>query len=331
MTQPAIRDVRFVDPLLTNLTLGFRNTDYYWSRIAPVVAVDQKSGRYPVYSSDFWFRLTEGMDRAEGGRYPRGGWGTTSGSYECFEIGVEIPRDDSVTAASQLPESLDITDAAWLANQIELKLERKVSDALFKTGVWGTDISGATASSSTAFVYWNDFANSDPIKDIRTAKERVHLVTGAEPLNAFTSHKVMEALVDHPLLTSIYRRNSDGPLTPADVNNALGITIDVARSVHDTGLEGANDNDDLSRTASFANREFIWGDHLLLQVQNTPQLGVANGAYTYIWNEANNVPWAAQQYRNDEIRGDIRRVFTWPQPLVLSPHHGYFFNNCLTS
>jgi len=283
-----------------------------------------------VYTSDFWFRLTEGMERGEMARYARGGWGTGSGKYECFEIGVEIALADPVARASQLPESMEVTNTAWLTHQMELKLENVTSTALFKTGVWGKDVSGvASGANANQFIQWSDFANSDPVKDIRTARDRVHLITGVEPNNAFTSHKVLETLIDHPLLTTVYRRNSDGPLQESDVAAALGLTLEVGRSVHDTGKEGADDNNDLSRTATFSNREYIWGDHMLIQASNTPQLGVAHGAYTYIWDEAGNVPWALQLYRDDSIRADIRRAFTWPQVVVVSPHHGYFLNDVI--
>ena len=315
--QPGRRDVRFVDPLLTNMTLGFRNGNYFWDRIAPVVAVQQPSATFAVYTSDYWFRLTPGMERNEGGRYPRGGWGTQRSSYKTQEIGVEKALEDSI-------------QAAWLTNQMELKLEIMVSQALFKTGVWGKDYEGVSGTPSTdQFRKWSDGVNSDPVKDVRAWRERVRLITGVTPNSMFTSHKVMETLLDHPKLRAVYRSNSDGPLTFQDVSNALAgadgpLTIEVANSVYDTGVEGVNDNVDTDRNSDFAERTYVWGDHILLQAQNTPQLGVANGAYTYIWDEAGNVPWAAQLYREDQTRSDVRRLFTHPSPVVVSPHHGVF-------
>ena len=330
--QPGGADVKFVDPLLTNMTLGFRNGTYFWDRVAPVVSVQQDSGTFAVYTSDYWFRRTEGMDRNEGGRYVRGGWGTQKSSYTTREIGIEKALEDSVQARSQLPESLELTDLAWLTNQMELELEIRVRDALFASGKWGKDTTGVlTVPGTTEFRRWDDFANSDPVKDMRAWRDRIHLVTGAEANTAFTSHKVMEALMDHPLLTAIYRRNTDGPLTVQDVSSALGVSLEIGRSVYDTGLEGVDDNVDTARASTYSNRKYVWGNHLLLQAQNTPQLGVANGAYTYIWDELGNIPWAVQLYREDQTRSDVRRIFTHPAPVIVSPHHGYFAEDVIAA
>ena len=228
-------------------------------------------------------------------------------------------------AASQLPEALPLTDVAYLTNQIELELGIRVRDALFTDGVWGNDRLGvASGESGNQFRQWSDFANSDPIADVRAWRDRIHLVTGVLPSNAFAGHRVMDVLLDHPLLTSVYRRNTDGPLAIGDVQNALGVAIDIGMSVYDTGSEGSDDNADLDRDSGYAGREYVWGDHFLLQAQNTPELGVANGAYTYIWDEAGNIPWALQSYREDQTRSDVRRIFTHPAPVVVSPHHGLF-------
>lgn len=332
MVQPAIRDTRFVDPMLSRLSIGFKNPKFHWDSIAPVVSTQQKSGIYPVYSSDYWFRLIDGANHAEGALYARGGYGITSGSYECFEIGVEKLLPDSVSAASQLPEALEVTDVAWLTNQIQLQLEVNAANKLFKAGVWGTDRTGhASSKASPNFIQWSDYANSDPIQDIRTGISKVHQVTGARPEHGYTNYGVMESLLDHPLLHSLYKRNSDGPLTTMDVARALNLTdVGVADSIYDTGVEGSDNNDDTSPSATFTNRSYVFGNHFLVLLKNTPQLGVVNGAYTYIFDEAGNVPWAMQLYRDDARRSDVRRVFTWPQPVVVSPHHGYFFSSCIT-
>ena len=49
---------------------------------------------------------------------------------------------------------------------------------------------------------------------------------------------------------------------------------------------------------------------------------VPNGAYTFIWDEMGNVPWAMQNYRAEEVRSDVHRIFTHPTVEITSKYHG---------
>ena len=43
MPLPTITDVRPVDPVMTQLSIGFKNPRYFWDQIAPPVEVAEKS------------------------------------------------------------------------------------------------------------------------------------------------------------------------------------------------------------------------------------------------------------------------------------------------
>lgn len=307
--QPTSRDVHPVDPVLTDISIGFKNSRFLWDQIAPVAPRDEKTGQITLYTRDFWMRRQEGAERAPNRPYLRVGYGVEFDSYNCIEIGFEKPLDDVERDSSQLPEDLTITDTAFVTNLIQLELEKRVAEALFITGVWGT------STTLTGGNKWSDYAASDPIADAETAKRVVRRGTGANPNLLFLGDLGWSNLKEHPLILDKYKHTQDGVMTEALVAAVLGIDeIVVGDSVENTAAEGA----------SYVGAD-IWTDNALFLVKNNPGLQVANGAYTYIWNQKGNVPWGIENYREEGTNSEITRAFTHIDPNVVSSQHGYLY------
>lgn len=307
--QPTQRDVRPVDPVLTSLSIGFKNDEFLWDQIAPVAEQSEKSGTYFVYDREFWFRRQAGATRAASNPYLRVGYGVSSQTYNTKEIGFEKPTDDPTKNASQTPESLEVIDTQFVTNLIQLELEKLVAGALFVTGVWGT------SNTLTGTNQWSDYANSDPINDSKVASNTIRRNTGAKPNSMFIGKSGWDVLSEHPLILDKYKHTQAGIMTPALVAAVLEIPeIKVGETVENTGDEAQ----------SFAGAD-IWTDSALFLVRNAPSLGVANGAYTFMWNERGNIPWAIETYREEQTRSDVTRGFTHIDPQVVSAQHGYLY------
>ena len=347
MVQPRIREVRPVDPLLTNISIGFKNDRFHWDKLAPVTSVPQISSTFTIYDSEYWFRRQSGADRGNAAPYTRVGYGLGKDSYECTEIGFEKALADPVRAASLLPESLDVTDTAFLTNIMQLELDFRVADALFNvTDKWGTNREGVTNANNNTdneFTQWDDYTNSDPLVDIREGMNHVHEITGANPNTLFLGYQAWESLRRHPKFTDEIKYTNTGvPTGIVNANNVnnlmaewLGLdSVVVGDTVYTDDPEkfiaakgvGGGDSD----ISAVGNRKYIWGKSGLLLVNNAPQLGVAAGAFTFIWDEKGNVPWAIEQYREEQVRSDITRIFTWPAPSIVSKEHGYHFRKILS-
>jgi len=307
--QPTQRDVRPVDPVLTNLSFAFKNTRFLHSAIAPYAEVSEQSGTYFIYTRDFWFRRQDGAVRAADAPYLRVGYGVETNTYRTVEIGFEKLLGDPIRASSQTPEDLQRMDVEFLTNLIQLELEVRAAAELFVTGIWGT---------STTLVgndQWSDYANSDPIANADTAIRTILRNTGARPNVLFVGLLGWERLKEHPLILDKYKHTQIGIMTPQLVAATLGVEeVVVGDSVRNTANEGA----------AFVGAD-NWTDNALFLVRNNPALGVANGAYTYIWNERGNFPWAVDSYREEDRRGDVTRVFTHHDFVVTSAQHGYLY------
>ena len=316
MPQPTIVDVRPVNPVLTNMSIAGRNKNFLAEKIAPFSVQPQKSGTYFTYTPSYWMRVPTGSVRASDAPYTQLGYGVANSTYSTVEHGYEKLLPDPVRNASQTPEDLQMKDVQFLTNALQLDLEKSVADKLFTSSVWGAGdvtLSGAQQ--------WDDYANSDPIKDAKTARLAIHQLVGEFPNTMFIGISSWQKLIEHPLLLEKYKYTQKGILTEDLVAAVFGVEEVV---VGDTSYNSAAEG----QTAVGAN---IWGNNALFLCRNTPTLGVANGAYTFIWDEIGNNPWAIQDYREEKLRGTMTRILTHWDIEVVSSSFGYMLNSCTSS
>ena len=316
MPQPTISDVRPVNPVLTNLSIAGRNKNFLAEKIAPFSVQPQKSGTYFIYTPSYWMRVPTGSVRPSDGPYTQLGYGVTTDTFSTVEHGYEKLLPDPVRNASQTPEDLQMKDVQFLTNALQLDLEKSVADKLFTSSVWGA---GDVTLSGTN--QWDDYANSDPIKDAKTARLAIHQLVGEFPNTMFIGISSWQKLIEHPLLLDKYKYTQKGILTEDLVAAVFGVNEVV---VGDTSYNSAAEG----QTAVGAN---IWGPNALFLCRNTPSLGVANGAYTFIWDEIGNNPWAIQDYREEKLRGTMTRIMTHWDIEVVSSSFGYMYNACTST
>ena len=311
--QPTVRDVHPIDPVLTNLSIGGKHDKFLWDQIAPVSAQPQKSGTYPLYTRDFWFKRQAGAIRTAGGPYLRVGYGVTTDTFNCLERGFEKQVEDVVVAANLFGDDPSKLATAFVTNLIQLELEKDAAAAYFVTGVWGTSNTLAGANQ------WSDYDGSDPIANADTAIRTIKRNTGARPTTMFVGLLAWERLKEHPLITDKFKYTQKGIMTPDLVAATLGVDeLIVGDTVENTAAEGA----------TFVGAD-IWADNALFVVRNNPALLVSNGGYTFMWNEKGNIPWGVESYRDEPVRSDIVRAFTHYDMQIVSAQHGYIFLDCV--
>lgn len=308
MPLPTQRDLRPVDPVNTQLSIGFKNARYYWDVVAPPVSVDEKSGTYFIWTRDFWFRREAGALRAPTAQYQRIGFGVTTGTYDAPERGFEELVSEVIEASSQAPDDLETLTVQHLTEIMQIELEKIVSAGVFVTGVHGT------STTLSGVNQWSDYAGSDPIADSDLAKRTIRRNTGAEPNVLSIGALPWEVLKEHPLILDKYKHTQTGIMTEDLVAAALGMPrLNVMKSVENTAAENA----------TYVGAD-MWTDNALWQVQTpTPGLRVPNNAYTIIWDEKGNFPWAMDSYPEENTRSMVHRIFTHPVFELTAAQYGY--------
>lgn len=316
MAQPDAASVRPVNPVLTDLSIGFRQPDPLWNNIAPGLRRGEKSGTYFIWTRDFWVRRVENARRAPEGRYTRVGYGVSSSTYDCQEYGFEKPTGQVIVNASQTPESLPQQDVRFLTALMELEIEMQVEAAVWSANsVWDNepDLAGATQWSETT---------GTPIVDSHTATRTLRRTIGVDEndIQLSVGAEVWDDLREHASLTEKYKytQGRGGVLSEDLVAQAMGVgKLNVGRTVKNTAVEG--------QTAVYAD---VWDDRALFTpIVSAPGLMVPAPAYTFIWDEVGAFPWAVEQYFSNEIRSNVSRIFAHPDVKVTASSAGYRYDD----
>lgn len=317
-TAPVTADVRPNDPILTNLSIGYQNDSLIWDQVSPPLVSDQ-TGRYFVYTRDFWFRTFEGtggLVAGENSQYKRVGYGVTNATFNTIHYGAEKLTDRPTIAASQTPENLIDTDVDFVVNLLALNYERLVATTIFKTGVWGTD--------NTPTNKWDDDTNGTPISDVLTGRQTIRRATGQNPTQMIIGAEGWDSVSEHAELLEKYKytQPGGGVLGEKLVAEAFKIPdLLVGLSIVNTANEGA----------TFVGAD-VWGDNALLLLNPKPGMRVPAATFTNVWDEGGQgaIPWAMNQYATENQRANVVQGFYHAVTTVSSTVSGYFFNNVST-
>jgi hypothetical protein len=151
MAQPSHQEIQAIDPVLTNLLVGYMQSDdrFVASKVFPVVNVDKQGFTYYIMTKKYWF-LDEEKARSAGGAFARSGYGVTTTTGLAGLWGLEHPISDEARANNQMPLALEQVGLKWLAQQSLIRKERAFAADFMTTSVWATDDSNATTD-------WDDF------------------------------------------------------------------------------------------------------------------------------------------------------------------------------
>jgi hypothetical protein len=311
---PGGRDV-FIDQLLTNISIGYKNPKMIADSIFPTVNVKAQSGKVLQFDQSAWFR-DEALIRAAATRSRGGGFNVSTQSYFTDRYSWRYEIDDEQRALVGSTYNLEASATDFVNGKLWLKRERGLSNAIFKTGVWGTDVVGGTD-----FVQWNDLAASSPLRDIATWQELVEAKIGVEPRDLVLGRKVWTWLKWHPDLvdtikyTQVGKVTSDTLITLADLDR-----IHVGGALYVTSAAGVAE-----ASATYGR---IWGPHaLLMYVPQRPAIMEPAAGYTYVWDRVQGALQYIKRMRNEEREVDIIEGNTYFQHVITAPRAGLFAQN----
>ena len=196
-----------VDAPLSNLSLAYMQdqNEYIASKFAPIIPVSQISGVYFKYAKRTFFenptkKWTPGSKMA-GGVMDM----DTNGSYSCLFRAYEYPLPAHLAAAQDSMVMLERAVTEKVTRALLLDREIQIATDMFATGKWtgATELAGQATADSTHAVFWDDYANSDVLANIKTAKLAVKVSTGMTPNTLTVNEQVYECLRLHPQMKEI--------------------------------------------------------------------------------------------------------------------------------
>lgn len=273
-------DVHVSRPL-TNIAVAFMqdDNDFIADKVFPLVPVSKQNDKYFVYEKA-GFRRDEAQLKAPGTPPSMGGYDLSTDSYSCDVYAYAHEIADQVVANADSPLQLERAGAMLVAEKIKIKREKDFVSSYMTSGIWGGDYTGVSgAPTGNEVRFWDDYANSDPIADIRAAKIEIKRKTGKFPNKLVLGLEVFEAIKDHPDIIDRIKYTGTNN-NPARVNLQ---TIAQVFEVDEILVAAATENTEKEgQTAAYS---FICGKTALLTyTPSAPGIMTAASGYTFAWS-----------------------------------------------
>lgn len=308
---PTTNDVQAVDPVLTNMLIGYMQDDmrFVAGRVFPSVPVEKDSGTYYIITKKYFF-FDDLAVRAPGSDFGQLGFGVSSSTYTTLQYAAEIPLADEVRANSQVPMSLEQVALRRLAQASLIRKEVDFASNFFTTGVWGTDDNNSTTD-------WDDFQSGDPVNDVLTAKRTVSNNTGSDPNTMALGYIVHQALINHPDVIDRLKYTQAAGI--GAVEAALGSVFDVSNY-----LVGKGTYSNTNENATFSATAIIDDDCLVCYVDPGAGIFGATAGKTFTWQPGGGIG-SIYTRRSDKKHSDmVQHKEQWDQ-VATATDLGYFF------
>ncbi|MCX6013511.1 MAG: major capsid protein [Chloroflexi bacterium] len=260
--KPTLYDIR-VDPILSNISVAYKNAEYVAEQILPIVKVMTVTGKYFVYDTSS-FRKSNSL-RGMGASAKEVDYGVSqSTAYVIKEHCLKelVPDELIEQAPTPLSPEMDATE-----NVTEkLLVEKEYDLAAYMAS--SSNLTNYVALSGTD--KWSDYSNSDPCKDIRTGKAAINAKIFREPNVLVLGKQVYDKLVDHPDIIDRIKYSALGVAT----TDLLARLFDVEKVIiGGAGYESATEG----QTSSMA---YIWGKNAWL-IYVSPRPGIKQISFGY--------------------------------------------------
>lgn len=269
-----------VEGLLSNVSVAFQqdHENFIASRLFPDVPVDKQSDKYPyIPAGDF--NRDEMERRADGTESAGGSFELSSDTYfaEVWAFHKDWGEQTVANADAEFELKEGITE--YLTMKGLIRKEKMFASKFFtNTGVWSTDLQGvAGAPGAGEFRQWDDYVNSDPVKDITSARTSQQLLTGFKPNTLVLSQEVLDVLELHPDIIDRVKYGAQTDISIAEISHLIKLfkvkRIEVMSAIENTAAKG-----------QAASNAWIGGKNALL-MYIPPAAGkfTPSAGYTFSW------------------------------------------------
>lgn len=309
MAQPTHSEVQAVDPVLTNMLVGYSQDDnrFVASRAFPVVPVEKQGFTYYTFTKKYFF-ADDMKSRAAGSEFARGGYGVSTATGSAQLWGLEHAIAEEARSNNQMPMALEQAGLLWLANQSNIRRERAFSADFMVTGVWGTDDNNAATD-------WD--STGVPTDDILTAQRTIGNNTGLLADTLVVGYITFQGLLGNTNIADRIRYvvGADVQTIEQSLLRVLGIRqLLVSKASYNSANEGQ----------TFASAAIVDDDALLIVSAGMPSVMTPSAGYTFAWNGGGGTGQIAT-YREQKSKSDILQLSeAWDQKAVATDC-GYFW------
>lgn len=258
-----------VDPMLTNVAIGYSNDEYIAEKIFPSFKVAKQSAKHFVYDRGR-FRVNDN-ERGSGANSKEVSLTLTTGDpYYCDDHALRqfVSDEDVDNAITPTSPFIDASE-----NVMEMHMvarEKELADLLTNT----SNLTQNTTLSGTS--QFDDYTNSDPFDVIETAMQTVHSSIHVNPNTLIMGKQVWDKLKHHPAFLERIKYSQKGVITTDLLASLIGVDrVIIGGAGYNSADEGQTDS-----------MSYIWGKHMILAyIAPTVRPKLMTLGLTYSWKE----------------------------------------------
>lgn len=322
MPQPNANALHINAPL-TNVAVGFKldRDGFIADKVFPEIPVDKKSDSYWVIPRGDWLR-DEAKPRADATESVGSGYEVGDDAYNAIVEAIHKDIGDQARANADAPFNLDSQATEFVTDRLLIRKEVAFLGKMFKTGVWSADYTGvASAPTSSQFIKWSDYDNSNPTSVIKAAAKKILRTTGMKPNTLVLGYDVWDALSEHPIFIDRMKYTNSDPTNLSDIARYFDVEkIFVSSAVLNTGKEGQLDSFD------FVLGRVMW----LGYVAPAPGMFVPSAGYSFAWKGVSGglgQTVGISKFRMEHLKADRVEGEIAVSPKVVSAELGAFFTD----
>lgn len=254
-----LSNLRIVDPVLTNLALGYTNNEFVGEHLMPFVWVEKEANKLPKFGKEaFKLYNTERALRAESNRInPEG---VTSLDLNTDEHDIEYPIDYRESNEAAFP--LEAWGVEVTQQVIQLRREKMIADM-------AQNAANYPAGNKIALSGTSRFTDpgSDPLGVVEDGKEGIRKKTGKRPNTMIIGASAFKPLKFHPQLTDKIKYTGMGVVRLYSLGEFFDIpNIYIGEGIYSSDQDAFSD---------------LWRDNIVLAyVAQKPQTdGIARSPY----------------------------------------------------
>jgi len=307
---PNLAQRRVIDPILSNVVLGFKHPEHIGMELFPRVSVAVSAGKIIQFGKDA-FRLYN-TARAPGTATKRVQFGYANGNYGLSNHALEALVPVEHQREAQVVPGIDLSIGAinGVMRVESLSLEKEHADLARDAAKYGNNHKNTLSGTDQ----WSDYANSNPIKDIDDAKEAIRTSTGVYPNVLEIPAGVLKVLKEHPKIVEKIKYSERGIVT-ADI---LAAVFDIPKVI--IGKAIGFDDSDTSID--------IWGKDVILAYVPTVSSTIEEPSFGYTYTMLNN-PHVEDPYYERNIKSWVYGTQYERAPLLTGVTSGFLLQNAV--
>ncbi|MFD2678010.1 major capsid protein [Camelimonas lactis] len=299
-----------IEPILSTHARGYRNAQYIYDRLAPVVDIPNRSMRVIRFGKEDFRKIN--TRRAPGAATARIQYGYASDPVALPQDSLEatVPVENQEEALKVPGFDLAKISVERVLNVFGLNLEIEVATKARDLNTYGANNKLTLAGASK----WSD-PDSTPGKDVDAARDAVRRMIGLRPNVMVLGPAVFSALKNHPKVQEKFKYVSSDSIT----TKMLASYFEVAEVVSGDAIY-------LPDTAADSEpAQDIWGgDAILAYVNRSGDYLSPSYGYTY---RLRGCPFVETPYHERNAKSWIYPVTDEELPYITGAEAGFLFKD----